>query len=62
MASPYGKIIGRGAETVAKHSCREHTRMNTSVVVDGIAETSPRVKARIVGVFYLLNILTGVFA
>jgi hypothetical protein len=36
--------------------------MNTAVVMDGIAETSPRVKARITGLFYLLNILAGVFA
>jgi hypothetical protein len=36
--------------------------MNTAVVMDGIAETSPRVKARIAGLFYLLNILTGIFA
>jgi hypothetical protein len=36
--------------------------MNTDVVTNGMAEMSPRVKARIAGVFYLLNILTGVFA
>jgi hypothetical protein len=36
--------------------------MNTPLVMDGIVETSPRVRARIAGVFYLLNILTGIFA
>jgi hypothetical protein len=36
--------------------------MNTSVMIKGIAETSPRTKARIAGLFYLVNILTGIFA
>jgi hypothetical protein len=36
--------------------------MSTTMVMDGIAETSPRARARITGVFYLLNILTGIFA
>ena len=36
--------------------------MNTAVEMGGIAETSPRFKARMTGVFYLLNILAGVFA
>jgi hypothetical protein len=36
--------------------------MSTAVMMDGIAETSPRVKARITGLFYLLTILTGLFA
>lgn len=36
--------------------------MNTAVVRGGIGETAPRVKARIAGLLYLLNILTGVFA
>jgi Domain of unknown function (DUF4386) len=36
--------------------------MNTDVVMERIAETSPRLKARIIGVLYLLTILTGVFA
>jgi hypothetical protein len=36
--------------------------MNAAVVMDGIAETSPRVMARIAGLFYLLNMLTGIFA
>ncbi len=51
-----------GAETVAKYSYWEHKCMNKAVLVDGIAEVSPRAKARIAGVFYLLNILTGIFA
>ncbi len=36
--------------------------MNTAVMMDRIAEASPRVKARIAGVFYLLTMLTGAFA
>ena len=36
--------------------------MSTTVMKERIAEASPRFKARIAGVFYLLNILTGVFA
>ena len=36
--------------------------MSTAVMMERIAETSPRLKARIAGVFYLLNILTGAFA
>jgi hypothetical protein len=36
--------------------------MSTSVVTTRLAETSPRLKARISGVFYLITILTGVFA
>jgi hypothetical protein len=34
--------------------------MRTTGMAQRIAETSPRLKARIAGVFYLLNILTGV--
>jgi hypothetical protein len=37
------------------------TSMNTAVMMDGISATSPRVKARIAGLLYLL-ILTGIFA
>jgi hypothetical protein len=36
--------------------------MSTAVVMNRISETSPRAKARITGVFYLLNIVTGIFA
>jgi hypothetical protein len=36
--------------------------MNTAVMMEPIAETSPRFKARITGVLYLLTILTGIFA
>ena len=36
--------------------------MNTAVMTERIAETSPRLKARITGVLYLLTIVTGIFA
>jgi hypothetical protein len=36
--------------------------MSTTTVLDRISETFPRAKARITGLFYLLNILTGIFA
>jgi Domain of unknown function (DUF4386) len=36
--------------------------MTTAVMMERIAETSPRFKARIAGVFYLLVILTALFA
>jgi hypothetical protein len=36
--------------------------MSTAVVTKRISEASPRLKARITGVFYLLTILTGIFA
>jgi hypothetical protein len=36
--------------------------MNTAVMMDGISATSPRVKARIAGLLYLLGFLTGIFA
>ena len=36
--------------------------MSTDVMKERITETSPRLKARITGVFYLLTLLTGVFA
>jgi Domain of unknown function (DUF4386) len=36
--------------------------MGTAVMTERIAETSPRFKARIVGVVYLLTILTGIFS
>jgi hypothetical protein len=36
--------------------------MNTAVMMDGVSASSPRVKARIAGLFYLLTILTGIFA
>jgi hypothetical protein len=36
--------------------------MNNAVMMDGISATSPRVKARIAGVLYLLGFLTGIFA
>lgn len=33
-----------------------------SIVLDRVSDTSPRAKARTTGLFYLLNILTGIFA
>ena len=36
--------------------------MNTDVTMDGISATSPRVKARIAGLLYLLAFLTGILA
>src|SRR6202043_3758166 len=36
--------------------------MNTPVMMERIGETSPRLKARITGAFYLLAMLTGIFA
>jgi hypothetical protein len=36
--------------------------MNTAVMMDGIADTSPRVMARLTGAFYFLTVLTGIIA
>jgi len=36
--------------------------MNATVTMNGIAETSPRTKARLTGVFYLITIVAGIFA
>jgi Domain of unknown function (DUF4386) len=36
--------------------------MSTAVMTERIPETSPRLKARITGVLYLLTMLTGIFA
>src|SRR5260370_37964160 len=36
--------------------------MNEAVMMERIVEASPRLKARIAGVFYLLTFLTGIFA
>ncbi len=36
--------------------------MNATAIVGRLEETSPKAKARITGAFYLLTILTGIFA
>ncbi len=36
--------------------------MSPAVLTERISETSPRLKARITGAFYLLTVLTGIFA
>src|SRR5438445_9286197 len=36
--------------------------MSTAVMMKRFAEASPRLEARIAGLFYLLTILTGIFA
>src|SRR2546425_1039823 len=38
------------------------TNRSTTEMMERIAETSPRLKARITGAFYLLAMLTGIFA
>jgi Domain of unknown function (DUF4386) len=43
-------------------SRKGETTMSTDVMTERIAETSPRLQARITGVFYLVTILTGIFA
>jgi hypothetical protein len=38
------------------------TTMSTGIMTQRITETSPRLKARITGMFHLFTILTGIFA
>ena len=51
------------AQTGARVEPRDpRQRTGGSKVAERLTESSPRLKARMVGVFFLLSILTGVFA
>jgi Domain of unknown function (DUF4386) len=58
-----GSLAVDSSDSHAFDSARMRKKsMNTPVMVERIAQESPRLKARITGALYLLTRLTGIFA